>query len=144
MKLLSAFSAPFTASPPHCGVSFSGWIGGDGQVPDGWEPFPGDFQGLWKTQINYTGQVGFGNTVGIEGGRWSVFFLDGHSLSGRVIGGTVRWPAQGSDIGCGNDVGVVQVDLRFGSTLAAFDGCLHDLPAGTVIPPMVWGDFSTQ
>jgi hypothetical protein len=23
--------------PSACGVTFSGWIGGDGQVPDGWE-----------------------------------------------------------------------------------------------------------
>ena len=46
--------------PATCGVTFSGWIGGEGQVPDGWEPFPGDFQGLWKTQVSYTGQEDLG------------------------------------------------------------------------------------
>jgi hypothetical protein len=130
--------------PATCGVTFSGWIGGEGQVPDGWEPFPGDFQGLWKTQVSYTGQAGFGNTVVIEGGRWSIFFLDGHSLSGRVTGGSVHWPVQGSTIGCGTDVAVVLVNLRLGGSSAAFNGCLHDLPAGTVIPAMVWGEFSAQ
>ena len=79
----------------------------------------------------------------IEGGRWSIFFLDGHSLSGRVTGGSVHWPVQGSTIGCGTDVAVVLVNLRFGGSSAAFNGCLHDLPAGTVTP-MVWGEFSAQ
>jgi hypothetical protein len=130
--------------PGACGVTFSGWIGGDGQTANGWEPFPGDFQGLWKAQINYTGQAGFGNRVNIEGGKWTIFFLDGHSLSGRLTGGSVQWPAQGSNIGCGNDVAIVHVDLRLGGTSVKFDGCLHDLPARTVIPPMVWGEFSAQ
>jgi hypothetical protein len=129
--------------PSACGVTFSGWIGGDGQVPDGWEAFPGDFEGLWQARINYTGQAGFGSTVVILGGRWSIFFLDGHSLSGPVIGGTVQWPFdEFADIGCGVGIGVVEVDLLIARGGAAtFKGCLHDLPAGTVIPPMVWGVF---
>jgi hypothetical protein len=125
--------------PSACGVTFSGWIGGDGQVPDGWEPFPGDFQGLWQARINYTGQAGFGNTVDIVGGRWDIFFLDGHSLSGPVKnGGTVQWPFdEFDDIGCGAGVAVVEA-LIAGGGAATFKGCLHDMPAGTVIP-MVWG-----
>lgn len=124
-----------------CGVKFAGWIGGDGQVPDGWEPPPGDFQGLWRTRIRYSGEVDFGNTVLILGGRYTIFFFDGHSLSGRVTGGTVEWPLdESTDIGCGAGVAVVNASLLSHGHLATFAGCLHDIPVGSTIP-MVWGVF---
>ena len=127
--------------PATCGAKFAGWIGGDGQVPDGWESPPGDFEGLWRTRIHYSGQVDFGNTVFILGGRYTIFFFDGHSLSGRVTGGTVEWPAdESTDIGCGAGVAVINVDLLSRRHSAKFAGCLHDIPVGSTIP-MVWGVF---
>ena len=126
--------------PATCGVTFAGWIGGDGPVPGGWEPFPGDFQGLWNSSVNYIGHAGFGNTVFILSGRFRISFLDGHSLSGSVISGTVRWPMSViDDLGCGPGVALIDVTLNRSQR---FQGCLHDLPAGSVIPPMVWGTFS--
>ena len=41
-----------SGQPGTCGVTFSGWIGGDGPIPGGWEPFPGDFQGLWTSRVD--------------------------------------------------------------------------------------------
>lgn len=125
--------------PGTCGVTFSGWIGGDGPVAGGWEPFPGDFQGLWNSRVDYIGQAGFGNTVFILSGRFRISFLDGHSLSGSVISGTVQWPMAGIDNGCGAGVALIDVTLNRSQR---FQGCLHDLPIGSVIPPMVWGTFS--
>lgn len=128
--------------PATCGVKFAGWIGGDGLMPDGWDPPPGDFQGLWQTRINYSGQVDFGNAVLILGGRYAISFFDGHSLSGRVTGGTVQWPVdQSEDIGCGGGVAVVNVILSSQGHAATFTGCLHDISVGSTIP-MVWGVFS--
>jgi hypothetical protein len=128
--------------PATCGVTFAGWIGGDGQVADGWEPPPGDFQGLWRTRVHYKDQAGFGKMVVILGGRYRIFFFDGHSLSGRVTGGTVEWPADEiTDIGCGAGVAVVNASLTSRKQSATFAGCLHDLPIGSTIP-MVWGVFS--
>src|SRR5262245_55958576 len=130
-----------TGLPATCGVKFAGWIGGDGQVPDGWEPPPGDFQGLWQTRINYIGQVDFGNTVVILGGRFEISFFDGHSLSGRVTGGFVEWPVDKfSNIGCGAGVAVVNASLTSKGHSATFAGCLHDIPVGSTIP-IAWGVF---
>jgi hypothetical protein len=61
--------------PATCGVTFAGWIGSDGPVVGGWEPFPGDFQGLWNSRVNYLGKAGFRSTVLILGGRYQISFL---------------------------------------------------------------------
>lgn len=131
--------------PATCGVAFFGWLGGDGNVAGGWEPFPGTGDGLWQARIDYTGAPGFGNVVNILGGRWRFVFVDRHFLAGHVTGGTVEWPnGPALDLGCGNGVGVVDINLLMtGGGTASFDGCLHDLPAGTVIPPLLWGMLST-
>jgi hypothetical protein len=127
--------------PATCGVTFAGWIGGDGPVPDGWAPPPGDFQGLWKTLIDYSGEVDFGNTVQILSGKYTISFFDGHSLSGRVTGGSVSWPFdEFTDIGCGAGVAVVNATLTLQGHSATFDGCLHDIPIFSTIP-MAWGTF---
>jgi hypothetical protein len=109
----------------------------------GWLAFPGTGQGVWSIQINYTGHPAFGGTapqVTIVGDKWSFLFLNGLELRGKVISGTVTWPADqnspvaGSD--CGNGVAVAQANMTLvGGTSATVAGCLHDIPAGTVIPP---------
>jgi hypothetical protein len=132
-----------SGQPATCGATFAGWIGGDGPVRGGWEPFPGDFQGLWNSRVNYTGKAGFGSTVVILSGRYQISFIDGHSFSGSVIDGTVQWPVnEFADLGCGAGVALMGIRLSNSNRSQTFHGCLHDLPAGSVIPPMVWGVFS--
>ena len=141
MKTFIGLDCRLSGQPGTCGVTFSGWIGGDGPIPGGWEPFPGDFQGLWTSRVDYIGQAGFGKIVSIVSGRFRISFLDGHSLSGSVLKGTVQWPgsAGSNDFNCGAGVARIDVTLNRSQT---FQGCLHDLPVGSVIPPMIWGVFS--
>ena len=127
-----------------CGVQFGGWTGGNGPVPNGWTPFPGTGQGLWKASVSYTGAAGFGNTVSLISGSFDVLYTNGKTISGTVIGGTVTWPSEGdpNGLGCGIDVAKVHADLTFKpgpKGVGSFEGCLHDLPAGTIIPPKIWG-----
>jgi hypothetical protein len=84
----------------------------------------------------------------VDGG-FDLSLRDGRNIIGKVRGGTVTWPALGRDIGCGVLVARVSLDLTYETGVAAagagdtgagsFRGCLHDLPAGTVIPPRIWG-----
>lgn len=123
-----------------CGVSFGGWMGGGGPVAGGWTPFPGNRQGLWDAEINYTGSPDFNGSVTVRSGTFDLYFKGGKTLSGTVTGGTVSWPTSSSDneYGCGDGVAQVTVQVTTGSSLT-FKGCLHDLPAGSVIPPKIWG-----
>lgn len=124
-----------------CGVSFGGWTGGTGPNATGWTPFPGTRQGLWEATINYAGSPGFSGSVTVQSGSFDLFLKGETPLSGDVTGGTVTWPASAStDIGCGMGVAVVQVTVSTESEGSlVFNGCLHDLPAGSVIPPKIWG-----
>jgi len=123
-----------------CGVSFAGWMGGGGPIANGWTPFPGDKQGLWDAEINYTGSPDFNASVTVRSGNFDLYFKGGKSVSGTVTGGTVTWPKSASDneYGCGDGVAEVIVQVNTGSPMT-FTGCLHDLPAGSVIPPKIWG-----
>jgi hypothetical protein len=124
-----------------CGVAFGGWTGGTGQEPGGWTPFPGTRRGLWEATVNYTGSPDWSTTVTLQSGTFDLFLKGHKSISGTVTGGTVEWPAQGgvTDPSCGADVAKVTVYLNVGGTPTYFAGCLHDLPAGTIIPPKIWG-----
>ena len=133
--------------PATCGATFTGWTGVTST--GGWLAFPGTQQGVWTVQINYTGHPSFGQTapapqVTIAGGTWSFLFFSGMELKGRVVGGTVSWPYDtSSDIGCGDGVAVAEANLTLnGGKSASLAGCLHDIPAGTVIPPQEWGEFT--
>jgi len=138
------------SEPAKCGVTFGGWTGGDGAVAGGWTKFPGTRQGFWKATIDRQGTAAFGSTVTILSGTVKLALRKDKSfllLSGSVTGGTVQWPSQGGTLGCGTNVALVlvAVDLlipELGNAPATFDGCLHDLPAGTVIPPTIWGTFT--
>jgi len=131
-----------------CGATFTGWTG---VTRDGnWLAFPGTRQGVWSVQINYLGQPAFGGTppqVTIVGGKWDFLFLNGLELQGKVLNGTVTWP-ESKDVpvdgsSCGNGVAVAQANLTLkGGISATVAGCLHDLPAFTVVPPQEWGAFT--
>jgi hypothetical protein len=125
-----------------CGVQFGGWTGGGGQVANGWTTFPGNGEGLWKATVDYTGKAAFGGQVAVAGGLFDLLFTSGTTVRGRVRGGRVTWPVKGQNIGCGIDVATVSLRVRYrvGATgIGSFRGCLHDLPAGSVIPPKIWG-----
>jgi hypothetical protein len=128
--------------PATCGVQFSGWTGGSGQVAGGWTSFPGNGEGYWTANVNYSGKAGFGNTATLLGGSWELLFRNGTVFKGTVSAGAVTWPAQNSDIGCGTNVATITATLAVkGDGTATFAGCLHDLPVFTVIPPKIWGSF---
>ncbi|MDE3136331.1 MAG: hypothetical protein KGL59_07140 [Acidobacteriota bacterium] len=123
-----------------CGVEFGGWTGGSGQNADGWTPFPGDRKGLWEATVNYIGSPNFGDSVQVVSGTFDVLFKNRKTISGTVTGGTVEWPAEGQPSACGVNVATVYLNLSSGAGgPTTFQGCLHDLPAGTVIPPKIWG-----
>ncbi len=129
-------------TPATCGTTFTGWTGLTGE--GGWLAFPGTAQGAWSIQVNYIGQPNFGSSVTIVSGKWSFYFFTGSEAKGKVLGGSVVWPSDAStDIGCGAGVAVVDASLSVtGGGVASVTGCLHDLPAGSVIPPQVWGTFN--
>jgi hypothetical protein len=129
-----------------CGVKFAGWIGGGGPGPEstGWVPFPGTGQGVWSADISYVGSAGFGHLVSLSDGSMVITFADGTSVSGIVTTGSfVEWPPNSStdSFGCGAGVAQVLVNLDTDDGAATFDGCLHDLPPGTAVPPKTWGSF---
>jgi hypothetical protein len=130
----------FHGQPATCGATFTGWTGGG----TSWVGFPGSGLGVWSLQINYTGHPSLPGQVTVVGGNWSFLFVNGLELRGKVVSGTVTWPDEGS-AGCGGVVnaGWAQAILTVnGGANATVSGCLHDIPAGTVIPPTVWGFFN--
>jgi hypothetical protein len=134
--------------PTTCGVTFGGWTGGAGAVAGGWVPFPGNRLGFWKAKIDRQGTAAFGSAVTIVGGTWRLALRQGITfivLSGIMTGGTVQWPTPGGNLTCGTNVARVTANLlvtELGSTPATFNGCLHDLPIGTILPPEIWGTIA--
>jgi hypothetical protein len=141
-EYLLGTSCTIDGQPATCGVRIGGWTGGRGQVANGWTPFPGDDQGLWKASVNYIGKTAFGHQINVVAGSFDLLFTSGRTVSGRVTGGTVTLPVAGQSTVCGTDVAVVSVHVRYrvGATgRGLIRGCLHDLPAGSVLPPKIWG-----
>lgn len=129
--------------PGTCGVSFLGWVGGKGAVPKGWMAYPGNTQGLWEATVNYIGSPAFDSQVQVAGGVFDLLFKHQPAIEATVTGGTVTWPADATtDSGCGRGVATVDLALSSGpGGPTSFEGCLHDLPAGSVIPPKIWGSL---
>jgi hypothetical protein len=127
-----------------CGTTFSGWTGIQ-QPNGGFLPFPGTGQGAWSLQINYVGKPAFGASVNVVGGNWSFLFLNGTRMHGTVLNGSVTWPADANSSignGCLTGEAFAQANITVaGGSPTVVEGCLHDLPAGSVIPPTVWGAF---
>jgi hypothetical protein len=126
-----------------CGVAFGGWTGGGGQEAGGWTQFPGTRRGLWEATVNYTGSPNFGASVELQSGTFDLFLKNHKAISGTVTGGSVDWPTEGgvTDPSCGTDVAKLTVFLNIGGSPHYFSGCLHDLPAGSIIPPKIWGEL---
>jgi hypothetical protein len=127
-----------------CGAHFVGWSGGEGKGPDGWTAFPGDGKAVWEADVNHKGKVDFGSTVDLLSGRLVLRVKGQRIVTEFVTHGTVVWPPSAiSDLGCGEGVANVTVSFksRHGRP-ASFVGCLHDLPAGSVVPPKIWGTLS--
>jgi hypothetical protein len=125
-----------------CNVAFSGWTGASGQTANGWTPFPGTGQGLWSATVNYIGRARFGGHVHVANGAFDLLFTDGTVVRGNVTSGKVEWPQEGQATVCGTDVATITMTVAFTQGPAgggSFEGCLHDLPAGTINPPEIWG-----
>lgn len=133
--------SPCPGGTGTCGVSFLGWTGGKGAEANGWQAFAGNNQALWQSTVNYSGSPAFDASVTVTGGVFNLLSKHGQSIEGAVSSGTVTWPADANtDIGCGAGVATVNLSLLTGpGGPTNFQGCLHDLPAGSIIPPKIWG-----
>jgi hypothetical protein len=132
--------------PATCGAHSLGWGGGSGHIANGWVPFPGDGKAVWEANVAYEGDVAFGKTVElVKGSRLELLEQNNKLLSEIVTEGTVTWPTStNDDLGCGRGVAKVHALFRTKQDApASFVGCLHDLPAGSVVPPKIWGTFFT-
>ena len=141
-EFLLGTSCTINGQAATCGVAFGGWTGGHGPVAAGWTPFPGNDEGLWKATIDYLGRPQLGGHVELVGGSFDVLLTNGTTVTGRVTGGSVMWPPAGHNTGCGTDIAAVSVTVAFKGAVTGsglLRGCLHDLPAGSVIPPKIWG-----
>ena len=141
-EIFLGYNCTINGEAATCGATFSGWTGET--FSGGWLAFPGTRQGTWSIRVNYTGQPAFGGSVTLVGGSWRFLFISGTFLHGKLVSGTVTWPAdQNTDIGCGAGVAVAEANLSVaGGSNATVTGCLHDLPKGSVIPPKIWGTFN--
>jgi len=126
------------------GATFSGWTDSPGS--ENWVPFSESTGGFVGGSINYSGQPGFGRSVGIIGGNWSWLEADDHTVhSGPVLRGMVEWPTSaGTDLGevfevdCGSGVATFTAAVRTRSNRpGTISGCLNDQ---LTFPPKIWGD----
>jgi len=141
-------------------VTFEGWVGGTGPVPDtdgigpiGWVAPPGE-GGQWEIVLDYCclntlEEEGF---VTILDGSWELQLPDGSRFSGSVESGIVQFPPGFSleeDIGCGPGVTKVSAilldadedddkDKKDKGRLA--EACLDDLRG--LDPDPIWGTIS--
>ena len=123
-----------------CGVEFAGWTGGGGQSPTGWEALPGNKEGLWSAGFNYTGTPDFGESVTVQSGEFKLLLTGGIVVSGTIVTGSVTWPVENApNATCGTNVATVTVDFNSNVGPPVFNGCLHDLPVFSEIPPKIWG-----
>jgi len=123
-----------------CGVEFAGWTGGGGQSPTGWEALPGNKEGLWSAELNYTGTPDFGESVTVQSGEFKLLLTGGIVVSGNIVSGSVTWPIENAtNATCGTNVATVTVVFSSNIGPLVFNGCLHDLPVFSEIPPKIWG-----
>jgi hypothetical protein len=142
-----------TADGVRHNVTFEGWVGGTGPVPDtdgvgpiGWVAPPGE-GGSWSVVIDFccSSTRREHHRVTILGGSWELQLPDGAYFTGSVESGTVRFARSlAEDLGCGPGVTKVSAmflfdpDAQNSHAKACLDD-LHDLPTR----PPIWGRIGT-
>lgn len=101
--------------------------------------------GRWVIVADRSGAAGIGGAVTVVGGDW--FWKQANDVVhfGKLLGGTVNWPADRSgDLGCGPGVARFAVTLSvFGqATTGSATGCLDDTHIPFVFPPKIWATLS--
>jgi hypothetical protein len=135
-------------------VTFEGWVGGTGPVPDtddggpiGWVASPGE-GGSWRVVIDHccASTRRKHHRVTILGGRWELQLPNGAHFTGSVESGTVRFPRSlAEDLGCGPGVTKVSAMLRFDADgySSQTKACLDDLHDSPDPDPPIWGRIGT-
>lgn len=79
----------------------------------------------------------------VKGSRLELLLKPNKLLSEFVTEGTVIWPVSvHDDLGCGGGVAKVHALLTTPTDKpGSFVVCLHDLPAGSILPPKIRGTF---
>jgi hypothetical protein len=80
----------------------------------------------------------------VQSGSFHLFLKGQSPVAGTVTGGELQWPPSAfEDIGCSEGVAQVFVNVTMKTSGPLFfQGCLHDLPAGSVIPLKIWGTLA--
>jgi hypothetical protein len=142
-----------TADGVRHDVTFEGWVGGTGPVPDtdgdgpiGWVAPPGE-GGSWRVVIDFccASTRRKQHRVTILGGSWELQLPDGTHFTGSVESGTVRFPRSvAEDLGCGPGVTKVSAMLLFDADAQSSQtkACLNDLHDLPTRPP-IWGRIGT-
>lgn len=119
------------------------FFGTDNPVCNCWTD--ADAGGQWTATVDRSGHAGLGSQVSVVGGRW-LWQQGNDTVSfGKVLGGTVQWPADlASDLGCGPGVArfAINVSVRGRATTGTLNGCLDDTHMPFVFPPKIWGTLS--
>lgn len=134
---------PFTSIRTTHGTSFGGWTHG---AAPAWQPFALRSGGYWVATITYRGRTGPGRLVPITGGSWVLHHPGGGVDTGKVVRGSVIWPATlADDLGCGKGVAVIDATLgtfRRSTPAGTLTGCLDDTHLGERFPPRVWASLT--
>jgi hypothetical protein len=104
-----------------------------------------DNGGTWVAVVDRVGPSGLGSSTALVGGRW--FWEQANDIVhfGRVLSGSVQWPAGlATDIGCGPGVAqfVAILSVSGQATGGTLTGCLDDTHLPFVFPPKIWGTLT--
>lgn len=118
-------------------------LGTDNPVCNCWTDV--DSGGHWVAVVDRTGHAGLGSQISVVGGRWLWVTANDVARFGKILDGTVTWPADlTSDLGCGPGVArfATTVTANGQATTGTFTGCLDDTHLPFVFPPKIWGTLS--
>ncbi|MBI4292550.1 MAG: hypothetical protein HY661_13825 [Betaproteobacteria bacterium] len=104
-----------------------------------------DNGGTWVAIADRVGHAGLGSAVTLAGGRWYWEQQNDVIHHGRILGGSVEWPADlAADIGCGSGVArfLVTLSVSGRATGGTLTGCLDDTHIPFVFPPTIWGTLT--
>jgi len=104
-----------------------------------------DNGGTWVSIVDRVGPSGLGSSTTLVGGRWLWVQPNDVVHFGRVLSGSVQWPADlATDIGCGAGVArlVATLSVSGQATGGTLTGCVDDTHLPFVFPPKVWGTLA--